>query len=166
MPNALTKKIELARNIYCYALAFVVLLALIAIYRPSYKFDVSINNSKIFASVVTTAAQQQKGLGGLASLPSGSGMLFAFHEPAERGIWMKGMNFAIDVVWIGGDGKVVKVDKNVVPETYPEVFSAENAQFILEIPSGDVDKIGIVAGQQVIFSWPSAQSAIIKTWLL
>ncbi len=166
MPNALTKKIELARNLYCYALGFCCLLALIAVYRPSYKFDVTINNSKIFANVVTTAAQQQKGLGGLGSLSSGNGMLFAFREPAKRGIWMKDMNFAIDVVWIGNDGKVAKVDKGIAPETYPEVFSAKDVKFILEIPSGDADKFGIIAGQQVIFSWPSTQSAIINTWFL
>ena len=54
------------------------------------------------------------GLSGYAGLPEDAGMLFVFPEPIQPTFWMKGMLFAIDIIWIR-DGTVVQIHESATP---------------------------------------------------
>ena len=84
-------------------------------------------------------------------LADDKGMLFVFDEPGKRSMWMKNMQFHLDIIWFDENGSVVSIKKNVPPCITPlEVMScksdgvsAENAQYVLEMTSGYVDEHSI-----------------------
>jgi len=57
--------------------------------------------------VADDEAERARGLSGRESLPAGSGMWFVFPEPGQHAFWMRDMAFAIDLVWIGPDRRVL-----------------------------------------------------------
>ena len=84
-------------------------------------------------------------------LADDKGMLFVFDEPGNRSMWMKNMQFHLDIIWFNENGNVVSIEKNVPPCITPvEVMScksvgvaADNAQYVLELISGYVDEYSI-----------------------
>ena len=91
-------------------------------------------------------------------LADDKGMLFVFDEPGKRSMWMKNMQFHLDIIFFDENGKVVSIKKNVPPCITPlEVMScksdgvsAENAQYVLEMTSGYVDKHSITETSQLL----------------
>ena len=84
-------------------------------------------------------------------LDNDKGMLFVFDEPGNRSMWMKNMQFHLDIIWFDENGNVVSIEKNVPPCITPvEVMScksvgvsADNTQYVLELISGYVDQHSI-----------------------
>ena len=108
---------------------------------------IKINDREITAEVADTAETRSKGLSGRGSLQEGTGMLFIFDSPAQYGFWMKDMNFAIDIVWIDDNLRIVDIEKKVTPETFPQVFYPDQpVKYVLELPTGAVDKYQIATG--------------------
>ena len=90
------------------------------------------------------------GLSGRDALDEVDGLLFIFPEPEYHSIWMKDMNFPIDIIWIGEDLKVISIDKNVSPASYPKVFRpARPALYAVETNIHYSDTYGIRAGLDV-----------------
>jgi len=82
----------------------------------------------MLVKISNTEEERSKGLSGKRFLFPGSGMLFIFDKEYKAGIWMKDMNFPIDIYWFKKDLSLDLVLRNVKPETYPDVF----------YPQGDV----------------------------
>jgi uncharacterized membrane protein (UPF0127 family) len=100
--------------------------------------------------VVKTESAQEKGLGGRASIPHDYAMLFVFPEDDRYGFWMKDMLAPIDIVWVGDDHTIVKVDAGVEPDTYPQAFyPPEPVHLILETRAGEAARLGWTAGARV-----------------
>ncbi len=84
-------------------------------------------------------------------LADDKGMLFVFHEPGNPSMWMKNMQFHLDIIWFNENGNVVSIEKNVPPCITPvEVMScksvgvsADNTKYVLELISGYVDQHSI-----------------------
>jgi len=105
------------------------------------------SESAVLVELARSRAERIRGLSGRQSLASDSGLLFVFEEPGPQGIWMKEMNFAIDIVWLNKEGVVVHIEAWVSPESYPDVFeSPEPAQYVLEMNAGSVDNLGLMVG--------------------
>jgi uncharacterized protein len=49
-----------------------------------------------------------------------------FDREGYQGFWMKEMNFPIDIVWLNKDKKIVHIEHNVSPDTYPKIFNPNN----------------------------------------
>lgn len=110
----------------------------------------------IMVEVAATEESRMQGLSGRSSLRRGDGMIFVFHEPGHWGMWMKDMLFSIDIIWLDRVGKVVAVEKNVAPHTYPKIFeSPVGAWYVLELPAGDADHYLIAEGDK--FTLPQLQ---------
>jgi uncharacterized protein len=108
--------------------------------------------NKITAEVVRTEADKQKGLGGRDDIGSEAGMLFAYQEPDEACFWMKDMRFAIDMIWIDGEKKVIAIKERVSPGTFPESFCPpQKAQYVLELPEGKSQELGLGIGLRLQF---------------
>ena len=90
-------------------------------------------------------------------LSDDKGMLFVFDEPGNRSMWMKNMQFHLDIIWFSENGNVVSIKKNVPPCITPvEVMScksvgvsADNAKYVLELTSGYVDEYSITEDSQL-----------------
>lgn len=99
-----------------------------------------------------TDETRQKGLSGRHHLASTAGMLFVFDTSAKQCMWMKNMNFALDIIWLNENKKIVKIQENVKPETYPAAFCSDVlAKYVIEVNAGIVHRAGLKTGQILQF---------------
>jgi uncharacterized membrane protein (UPF0127 family) len=102
-----------------------------------------------------TQKDQEQGLSGRKELNEEEGMLFVFNHTGQYPFWMKDMNFAIDIIWLGEDLRVVYIKKNALPESYPETFLPDqNAKYVLEVLSQFSEKNNLKVGDKVEFLSP------------
>ncbi len=112
--------------------------------------DLKIADVLVQASVAKTWAERIKGLSNTPYLPEEVVKLFVFDTIGEHSIWMKDMNYAIDIIWVDAENKIVDIKKNATPESYPESFSPKTeALYVIETRVGFVDKNKIKIGDTV-----------------
>jgi uncharacterized protein len=110
-----------------------------------------IGSTTVQASVADTIPERIKGLSDTPFLPEGVVKLFAFGSAGEQSIWMKDMNYPIDIMWLAKDGKIVHIEENVSPDTYPESFSSPTpAWYVIEANAGFVASNSLKRGDEVI----------------
>lgn len=82
------------------------------------------------------------GLSDTCSLAEDEALLFAFDSIDNHGIWMKDMNYPIDIVWLDKNGNTVHALSEVSPETFPTAFAAPNndACFVVELAAGAIER--------------------------
>ena len=90
-----------------------------------------------------TEEQKQKGLSGRDNIGDNNVMLFVYDNPGQRCIWMKDMKFSIDVVWLDGAKRIIAIEHDVKPDTYPKNFCQDNAQYMLEFAAGTAKRLGL-----------------------
>jgi uncharacterized membrane protein (UPF0127 family) len=116
---------------------------------------VKIAGKDIKVELALTDEAQEQGLSGRSELKEDEGMLFVFDTPDNYSFWMKDMNFAIDIVWINEDQKVIYIEKSADPESYPETFgpnpSLGKTKYVLEVSSGFSVKNNLKAGDKIEF---------------
>lgn len=96
-----------------------------------------INDVNINVEIAKTKQDRIKGLSGRLELERGNGLLFDFETSDHHGIWMKDMNFPIDIIWLDSLLQIVHIEHNVSPDTYPEEFKPnKKSKYVLELPAG------------------------------
>ena len=94
---------------------------------------ISVGGVRFQVEVADTPEERQQGLSGRDELGTIAGLLFIFPESDRHGIWMKDMNFPIDVIWISEDLRVIDITYNLTPESYPRTFTPNaDARYALE----------------------------------
>ena len=79
-------------------------------------------------------------------------MLFVYNEPRVLTMWMKGMRFDIDIVWVR-EGRIVDMAWRVpheVEEPLPIYRPRETADMVLEVPAGYAWANGWKTGDPVV----------------
>jgi uncharacterized membrane protein (UPF0127 family) len=114
----------------------------------------------LVAEVADTREKRTRGLGGRDHLPDGRGMLFVFDKTTRAGFWMKGMRFAIDILWFDDDLRLVSIAHDATPESYPGVFRPKRpARYVLEVPAGFVSRNQVELGDIIRLSpFPPAKT--------
>lgn len=108
---------------------------------------VSLGKSFVWAKVADDEQERIQGLSQTDFLGRGSGMLFLFSVSDRYGFWMKDMQYAIDIIWMNDAKKVIYIEENVLPETYPKVFTPSvGAKYVLEVPAGWVRENAVQLG--------------------
>lgn len=116
---------------------------------------VKIAGKIIKVELALTAEEQEQGLSGRNKLKEEEGMLFVFNHIGQYSFWMKDMNFALDIIWIGEDFNVVYIKKNALPESYPETFTPNgDTKYVLEVLAGFSEKNNLKVGEKVEFLSP------------
>jgi uncharacterized protein len=111
------------------------------------EYTIYVNRVAFSVSVADDKAERQQGLSGVASLPTYGGKLFIFDTAAQHGIWMKDMQIPLDILWFDENFTLIHIEENVLPETYPAIFSpTENARYVLEINAFAAQNAGIGLG--------------------
>ncbi len=118
----------------------------------SYGGEVLIGHRLYKAYVADNDIQRGKGLSGRPKLADNELMAFFFERPDKYGIWMKDMNFPIDILWIDDSYKIVFMKNDAQPDSYPEVFlPTTSTHIILEANSDFIEKNNLKIGDNVVF---------------
>jgi uncharacterized membrane protein (UPF0127 family) len=110
----------------------------------------------IVVEIAATPAARSAGLSNRNELHSTDGMLLRWDAPGRHPIWMAGMRFPLDLVWIDGAGRVLAVVPNVQPCraepcTLYEPNGTATAVAVLELPAGGAAERRLGAGVRVRF---------------
>ena len=113
-----------------------------------------VGNDVVQVEVADDDAERARGLGGRDRLDRDAGMYFVLTDDSPR-IWMKGMRFPLDLVWIN-DGRVVDVTSRVpdrppgTPEAELPIYSpSQPANRVLEVNAGWAERHGVRTGDPV-----------------
>lgn len=116
-----------------------------------YTLVIPSSQSKTYQLTTAYSAEtQMRGLGDTPQLAPETGMLFWYDNMAERCFWMKDMRYALDIVWLDANKKVVHIERNLTPQSYPETFCAV-AKYVVELNTGAANKSGMARGQVLSF---------------
>ncbi len=97
-----------------------------------------------------TKEKRNTGLSGRESLPADTIMLFSYEQDERGSIWMKDMNFPIDVVWLNHNFAVIDWRENLSPDTYPKAFSPLSyCRYFIEANQGFIRDNQIRLGDRV-----------------
>ncbi len=117
----------------------------------SYK-EVKINENYLKAELVSGTRALRRGLSKKEKLPEGEGMILMFRQEDYHGIWMKDMQFSIDIIWLNKEKEVVDYKTNVSPESYPKKFyPIKPAKYVLEVNAGFIEEKEIQIGDILPF---------------
>ena len=106
----------------------------------------------VVVEVADTQPERYTGLSEHESLANESGMWFVHGDESARTYVMRDMDFAIDVVFVGADGRVNSVSSMRAPEAGEDgesIRASGRAKWILEVPRGYAAANGIDAGDRV-----------------
>ncbi|MBI1888866.1 MAG: DUF192 domain-containing protein [Candidatus Spechtbacteria bacterium] len=114
---------------------------------------VRFQTTELKARIAKTTPERAQGLAGALTLVEDEGMLFVFGAPGKYSIWMKGMRFPIDVIWIDENKKIIDIREDARPESYPAYFTPRYpAQYVLEVNAGFGNRHQIKIGDAAEFS--------------
>lgn len=94
-------------------------------------------------------AERAKGLMYRRELPEGRGMLFDFHRDQEVSFWMQNTYIPLDMIFIRGDGQILRIEENTVPLSTRMIPSRGAVRAVLEVIGGTSRKLGIAPGDRV-----------------
>lgn len=111
-------------------------------------------HADLHLEVAVSPDDQERGLMYRTSLPPHTGMLFVFDADQPVAFWMKNTLVALDMLFVGADGTVRTVYRNVAPAPltmHDEDIPRENGQakYVIELPAGDADTDGITPGSKL-----------------
>jgi uncharacterized membrane protein (UPF0127 family) len=110
------------------------------------------SKSGVHAFAVETALtpeEQSRGLMYRKTLPEGQGMLFDFKREQELTFWMKNTYVSLDMIFIRGDGRILRIAENTEPLSERMVPSGGPVRAVLEVVAGTARKLGIAPGDRV-----------------
>jgi len=99
--------------------------------------------------IAETEAEREKGLMFRKELPEGRGMLFDFHREQEVGFWMQNTYIPLDMIFIRGDGRILRIAENTEPLSTRIIPSNGPVRWVLEVIGGTASKLGIAPGDRV-----------------
>lgn len=109
---------------------------------------VGIGKKMIKVEVADSFFKKIKGLMFRESLPENSGMLFVFDYEGYQNIWMAGMRFPLDIIWIGKEKEVVDFVENAKP-SFNTYKPSKKAKYVLEVNAGFVKRNEIRIGSKL-----------------
>ena len=129
------------------------LLAAIGPTRPAGQQTIEIaSKSGVHSFAVEVAdndAEREKGLMFRKELPEGRGMLFDFHHDQDVSFWMQNTYIPLDMIFIRGDGRILRIAENTEPLSTRLISSGGPVRAVLEVIGGTARKLGIAPGDHV-----------------
>lgn len=102
--------------------------------------------------IADTYQKRYTGLSATESLENGSGMLFVYEEASEHTYVMRGMDYPLDIVFIGADGRINAIESAPAPvpgEDGNDIRRTGYGKYVLEVPRGWMERHGIHVGHRV-----------------
>ncbi len=107
---------------------------------------------KIDVELADTPDKRNRGLSFRKELLPGKGMLFVFETRDTHSFWMKDMYIPIDIIWLD-NRRIVHIAASVSPPEAGEepitIRPRKKANFVLELPAGQAERLHLRLGQTV-----------------
>ena len=142
-------------------LLLVILAILFTFYmQPNSMQEIQIRSKKNSYNLLVEVSKSPKdlaqGLMERSSLTEQEGMLFIYDEDTKPSFWMKNMLIPLDIIFIGSDGEIRHIEKEVPPCKVPDdqcirYTSLEPIRQVLELQSGFTSKYGVEIGDIISF---------------
>ena len=107
---------------------------------------VKANGRSIPVEEALTRSQRIQGLMNRDHLAVGTGMWFVFDGDKERSFWMRNTRISLDIVYVNGKGRIVRIIRRTVPYSERGLPSGAPARYVLEVNGGEAAKLGLVEG--------------------
>jgi uncharacterized membrane protein (UPF0127 family) len=91
-----------------------------------------------------------RGLMFVRQLGADDGMLFIYDEPHPLAMWMKNTYIPLDMLFVGADGKVMRVQANTEPLSLKTIESGGPALGVIELAAGTAARLKITPGAQIM----------------
>ncbi|MBI2867884.1 MAG: DUF192 domain-containing protein [Chloroflexi bacterium] len=116
-----------------------------------------INGYAFRLEVAETGAEHARGLMDRPSLPLDEAMLFVFGKEDTYAFWMKNTLIALDILWLGSDGRIVDIQTMYPEPGKPDqelriYVPAAKARYAIEMNAGLAERYGFKSGMQVELS--------------
>ena len=112
-----------------------------------------IGSTTVDVSVADSVSERIKGLSDTPFLPEHVVKLFVFDAEGNHSIWMKDMNYALDILWLDKEGLVVHIEEDISPDTYPNSFASPvPAWYVVEANAGFVAQNEIKIGNDFVIT--------------
>ncbi len=132
-----------------------VVLAAVLVILPSLKpsTNLYLGDGVFHSRIAMNDADRKQGLSGLDKLPVDQALIMAYPSDGQWSIWMKDMNFPIDIIWLNSDKKVVYIVKNATPEDSTNTVFTPTvpARYVVEVAAGTVDGRKITTNRSAVF---------------
>lgn len=122
--------------------------------KQAYALDLA-DGSEYEVTILREEKELIRGLSGTQSLPENQMILFDFGYDDFHGIWMKDMNYAIDIIWLDKNGRVVYLVEDALPESYRNESDAtifrpnQRSRYVIEAISGTIKKTGLTINDRI-----------------
>ena len=97
--------------------------------------------------------EKYTGLSDTGTLRNGTGMLFVYEQERSHTFVMREMDYPIDIVFIGADGRINRVTQAPAPgpnEDGNDIQRSGSAKWILEVPRGWMTAQNITEGDRIV----------------
>jgi uncharacterized membrane protein (UPF0127 family) len=108
----------------------------------------------IMVELAVTDEERARGLMFREKIQPDQGMLFVFEEEGLHPFWMKNTLVALDILWLGGDRRIVHIAADVPPcraDPCPSYDPGVPAAYVLELKAGEARARGLKAGDRLEF---------------
>lgn len=115
---------------------------------------VYLSGTSFMVTVADTPEERRQGLSNTEQIADFSGKLFIFDSNEIHGIWMKDMNYGLDILWFDENQELIHIEQNVQPESYTRnrtIFRPTiPSRYVLEVNAGTVDALDINLNDKLI----------------
>ncbi len=101
--------------------------------------------AEVHVELATTPESRAQGLMFREDLAAGDGMLFVYPEPGSPSFWMRNTLIPLDLMFFDPAGDMRHVHFSAQPHDETAIPGGNNIQFVLEVPAGDIKRLGLGA---------------------
>ncbi|MEN9704417.1 MAG: hypothetical protein RLZZ393_296 [Pseudomonadota bacterium] len=117
--------------------------------RDSLSIESAGRNTELQIWLADTPERQEQGLMFVTDLPAGYGMLFPQQVPRHMTMWMKNTYVALDMLFVGTDGRIIRIAHDTKPLSEEIIPSGGAVSAVLELRAGEARRLGLREGSRV-----------------
>jgi len=117
--------------------------------RETLVISTGAGKTEIATEIALTPAEQEIGLMFRTSIGDKDGMLFIYEKPQVITMWMHNTYVPLDMVFMGRDGTVSRIEAEAEPLSDRVISSNTAAAAVLELKAGTARRIGLKAGDHI-----------------
>jgi len=106
---------------------------------------------RVEVEVAATPDTRTRGMMWRTELAAGKGMLFLFPEEEIQSFWMRNTLISLDMIFINAQMKVAGIVERAQPRSLTSRSVGAPSQYVLEVPGGWSQSVGVTKGGTVEF---------------